>query len=93
MVIQLSIEFFRVKNMEGRWLLSTPISLNANTPTLETEETKTQTDLFIVIDEITNTLKHFGKRLEQQKKDSSNRINQLEACLTETIDDFEHYIQ
>ena len=29
---------------------------------------------------------------EQQKEDSSNRISQLEACLTETLDEFEHYI-
>ena len=28
--------------MEDSWLLLTPMSLNANTPTLETEETKTQ---------------------------------------------------
>ena len=68
------------------------MSLNANTPTLETKETKSQRELFIVIHEMTNTVEHFGKKLEQQKEDSSNRISQLEACLTETLDDFEHYI-
>ena len=41
---------------------------------------------------MTNTLEHFGKKLEQQKEDSSNRINQLEACLTATLDEFERYI-
>ena len=70
--------------MEESWLLSTPMSLNANTLTLETKEMKTQRELFIVIDEMTNTLEHSGKKLEQQKEDSSNRISQLEACLTAT---------
>ena len=41
---------------------------------------------------MTNTLDHFGKKLEQQKEDSSNRIIQLEACLTTILDEFEHYI-
>ena len=68
------------------------MSLNANTPTLETKETKTQRELFIITDEMTNTLEHFGKKLEQQKEDSPNRITQLEACLTATLDEFEHYI-
>ena len=75
--------------MEDIWLLSTPMLLNANTPTLEMKETKTQRELFIVIDEMTNILEHFGKNLEQQKEDSSNRISQLEACLTTTRDEFE----
>ena len=52
---------FRLKNMEDSWLLSTPMSLNANTPTLETKEPKTQRELFIVIDEMTNTLEHCEK--------------------------------
>ena len=78
--------------MEDSWLLPTPVPLNANTPTLETKETKTQRELFIVIDEMTNSLEHFGKKLEQQKEGSSNRINQLEACLTATLNEFEHYI-
>ena len=78
--------------MEDSWLLPTPMPLNANTPTLETKETKTQRELFIVIDEMTNSLEHFGKMLEQQKEGSSNRINQLEACLTATLNEFEHYI-
>ena len=46
-VPQLSIDFFRVKNTEDSWLLSTPMSLSANTPTLETKETKTQRELLI----------------------------------------------
>ena len=78
--------------MENSCLLSTTMSLNAETPTLETKEMKTQTELFIVIDEMTNTLKHFGKQLEQQNEDSSNRISQLEACLTAIDDEFELYI-
>ena len=86
------MSFFRLKNMEDSWLLSTSMSLNANTPTLETKETKTQRELFIIIDEMTNTLEHFGKKLEQQKEDSSNRISQLETWLTATLDEFEHYI-
>ena len=79
--------------MEDSWLLTTPILLNANTPTLEIKEAKTQTELFIVIDEIKDTLEHFGKKLEQQKEGSSNRINQLEVCLTRTLDEFAQYIQ
>ena len=78
--------------MEDSWLLSTPMSLNTNTPTLESKETKTQRELFIVIDKMTNTLEHLGKKLEQQKEDSSNRINQLESYLTATLDEFKHYI-
>ena len=78
--------------MEDTWLLSIPMSRNSNTPNLETKETKTQRELFIVIDKMTNTLEHFGNKLEQQKKDSSNKIRQLEACLTATLDEFEHYI-
>ena len=78
--------------MEDSWLLSTPIPLNANTPTLETKETKTQRELYIVINEMTNTLEHFEKKIEQQNEDSSNRISQLQACLMATLDEFEHYI-
>ena len=66
---------------------------NANTPILETKETKTQKELYIVINEMTNTLKHFEKKIEQQNEDSSNRISQLEACLTATLDELEHYIR
>ena len=79
--------------MEDSWLLSTPMPQNADTPTLETKETKTQKELYIVINEMTNTLKHFEKKIEQQNEDSSNRISQLEACLTATLDEFEHCIR
>ena len=48
--------------MEDSWLLSTPMSPNANTPTLETKETKSQRELYIVINEMTNTLEHFEKK-------------------------------
>ena len=48
--------------MEDSWLLSAPMPINANTPILETKETKTQTELHTVINKITNTLKHFGKK-------------------------------
>ena len=68
------------------------MSLNADTPTLETRGTKTQRELFIVIEEIINTLGHSGIKLEQQKEDSFNRISQLEAYLKTNLDDFEHYI-
>ena len=67
------------------------MSLNANTPTLGTEETKTPRELFVVIDGITDTLEHFGKK-SSNNKDSSNKISQLEACLTATLHEFEHYI-
>ena len=66
--MQLSIELFRVKNMDDSWLLSTPMSLNANRPTLETKETKTERETFIVIDEMTNTLEHFGKKVRATKR-------------------------
>ena len=79
--------------MEDSWLLSTPMSPHANTPTLETKETKTQKELYTVINEMTNTLEHFRQKIEQQNENSSNRIRQLEACLTATLDEFEHYIR
>ena len=66
--------------------------LNGNSPILETKETKLLRELHIVINEMTNTLEHFGKKIEQQNEDSSNRISQLEACLTATLDEFKHYI-
>ena len=53
--------------MEDSWLLSTPMSLNTNTPTLETKETKTQRELFIVIDKMTNTLEHLTGTLDEFK--------------------------
>ena len=59
---------------------------------METKKTTTQRELYIVINEMTNTLKHFGKKTEQQNEDSSNRISQLKAYLTATLDEFEHYI-
>ena len=40
------------------------LSLNTNTPTLEMKQAKTQRELFIGIDEMTNTLQHFGEKLE-----------------------------
>ena len=66
--------------------------LNANTLILEMNVTKTQRELFVVIDEMKNILEHFGKKLEQQKEESSNRISQLEACLRTTLAKFEQYI-
>ena len=63
--------------------------LNANKVTLETKEMKTHRELHMVFNEMTNTLEHFGKLIEQQKEDSFNRISQVEACLMAT---FEHYI-
>ena len=68
------------------------MSLNINTPILETLGTKSQRELFIVTDEIRNTLEHFGKVLAQQNEDSSNRICQLEAYLAVTLDEFKHFI-
>ena len=75
--------------MDDSCLISTPMSLNTNMPTLETKETKTQRELRIIIN---GMMEHFGKKIEQQNEDSSNRISQLEACLTATLDEFEHYI-
>ena len=42
--------------MDDSWILLTVMfmSLNANTPTLEMKETKTQRELYIVINEITH---------------------------------------
>ena len=74
------------------WNTYRDMSLNANTATLEAKETKTQRELYIVIDEMTNTLEHIGKKVEQQSEDSSNRICQLETCLTATLDELEHYV-
>ena len=54
--------------MDDSWLLLTPMSLNANRPTLETKETKTERETFIVIDEMTNTLEHFGKKVRATKR-------------------------
>ena len=68
------------------------MSLNANAPTLETKETKTQRELYIVIKEFSNTLEHFGKKIEQQNEDRSNRIDQAEGYLTATLNEFEHHI-
>ena len=42
--------------------------LNANTPTLEVKETKTQEELYIVISEMTNTLEHFWEKLNNKMK-------------------------
>ena len=72
--MQLTIEFFRVKNMEDSWLLSTPMTLNPNTPILETKETKTQRELHIVINKITNTLKHFGKKINNKTKTAPTEL-------------------
>ena len=66
--MQLTIELSRGKNMEDSWLLSTPMPLNANALTLETKETKTQRELHIVINEMTNTLEHFGKKNRTTKR-------------------------
>ena len=48
--------------MEDSWLLSAPIPLNANTPTLETKDTKPQRELSKAINEMTNTLEQLGKK-------------------------------
>ena len=39
-----------------------------------------------------NKLEHFGKKFELQKEGSSNRICQVESCLTTTVDEIEQYI-
>ena len=72
--------------------LSTPVLRNANMPTLEMKETKNLRKFFIVVDEMTNILEYFCKKLGQQKEDSSNRIRQMEACLMTNLDEFEQYI-
>ena len=62
--------------MEDSRLLSRPKSLNANTPTLEMKGMKTRRELYIVIDEMTNTLDHFGK------KDTTTKRRQLQQNQT-----------
>ena len=51
------------------------MSLNANTPTLGTEETKTPTELFVAIDGMTDTLEHFGKKSNKNKTASTESAN------------------
>ena len=51
------------------------LSLNANTPTLGTEETKTPTELFVVIDGMTDTLEHFGKKSNKIKTAPTESAN------------------
>ena len=41
---------------------------------------------------MTNTLEHFGKKIDQKNEDSSNRISQLEAFLSVTLEEFQNYI-
>ena len=41
---------------------------NANTPTLETKEMKTQKELYIVINEMANTHEQFGKKWNNKTK-------------------------
>ena len=77
--------------MEDSWFLSALMLVNANTSKLETKEMKSQRELYIVIDEMTNTLEHLGKKTEKHNEDSSNRISQLEAYLTATPDELDHY--
>ena len=61
--------------MEDSWVLSIPMWLKANMPTLEIKETKTQRKSIIVNDKMVNTLGFFEKKLEQEKEDSSNRFH------------------
>ena len=63
--------------MEYSWILPTPISLNANTPTLRIKKPKTLRELFLVIYVMTDVLEPFGKKLGEQKQDSFNRINKM----------------
>ena len=65
--------------------------LNANTLTFEMKEMKSQRKLFLAIDEMKNILDHLRKKLEQQKQHSCNRISQLDACLTISLDEFEQF--
>lgn len=54
--------------------------------------TNVQKKLYMVIGEMRNTFENFQKKLDQQKEDSLNRIYQLEACLTATLDESEQCI-
>lgn len=63
-----------------------------NKQTLGMKGTNVQKKLYMVIGEITNTFENFQKKLDQQKEDSLNRIYQLEACLTATLDESEQCI-
>ena len=77
--------------MEDSWLLSTLMSLTANTLISEMKETKTQRELIIVIDEMTNTLEQFGKKSNKKKtvpKESTNwkpALQQLSISLNITL--------
>ena len=51
------------------------MSLNANTPTMETEETETPRELFVVIDEMADTLEHFGKKSNKNKTAPTESAN------------------
>ena len=66
--MQLTIEFPRVTNMEDSCLLLTITPLNANTLILETKNPKTQGELYIVTNKMTNTLEHFGKKYRTTKQ-------------------------
>ena len=66
--------------------------LNANTLTFEMKKMKIQRKLFLAIDEMKNILDRLGKKLEQQKEHSCNRISQLDTCLTISLDEFEQFI-
>ena len=66
--MQLTIEFLRITNMEDSCLLLIIMPLNANTLILETKKPKTQGELYIVTNEMTNTVEHFGKKNRTTKQ-------------------------
>ena len=55
------------------------------TPTWGIKELNIKRGLFIVIDEMTNILDHFGRKLGQEKENSSNWISKLEDYLTTAL--------
>ena len=54
--------------MEDSFLLLIIMPLNANTLILETKKPKTQGELYIVTNEMTNTVEHFGKKNRKTKQ-------------------------
>ena len=91
-VAQLWNEFLVFKTWKKAGFYQHLFLLNANKPTLESKETNIYRELSTVTDDMTNILEHFEKKLEQHKGDSSNKISQVETCLTTTLDELVQYI-
>lgn len=91
-VAQLWNEFLVFKTWKKAGFYQHLFLLNTNKPTLESKETNIYRELSTVTDDMINILEHFEKKLEQHKGDSSNKISQVETCLTTTLDELVQYI-